>query len=293
MELAITNNNLTTDFNYNYKGIEIPYDESLKTLFIFMQGKHYPLFNTSLIQELKHIYETVKNHPYNDCPIDYLVVSSDASNNKNHEDEITFFRSCIDRQDSESLRNYAYSCIEIGYENTHNFDRDITTISLLQDSTYGVDFEIALSCNIIVAERGITIGFPEIHFNLFPGMGAYTYLSRLVEPNFVENIIASGNSFTSEELYERGIINVLADPGEGKFALNEYIKKHQNHRLGRTAMQKARLRTYPVSLKTLRDIADIWVDAALNLSSTDLKIFDRLARRQRKFDQKMPIRQVT
>jgi DSF synthase len=105
-------------------------------------------------------------------------------------------------------------------------------------------------------------------------------------------MITSGQTYTSDELYERGIIDVLTEPGEGVKELESYIKKHRNQRHGHIAMQKARLRTFPVSHQELRDISDIWVDAALGLSARDLKIMDRLVNRQTRLSMKTEISSV-
>jgi len=292
MDLTLTAEKSITAFTHDYKELDLHYDDSINTLWFFMHGKPRPSFTTSLLQELKHLYKTVRNHNSKSNPIDYLVVASGVSDIYNLGGDLAHFRHCIELRDAEALRTYAYSCIDLCFENTIHLDCDITTISLMQGSAYGGGFEAALSCNIIIAEKGLKIGFPEILFNLFPGMGAYTFLSRRVEPHFVEKMITSGNTFTSDELYERGIIDVLAEPGEGVRELNDYIKKHRHHRAGHIAMQKARLQTYPITLQQLRDICDTWVDAALKLTSKDLKVMDRLVRRQSKLPAKTQVSQV-
>lgn len=61
-----------------------------------------------------------------------------------------------------------------------HFDTDLTTVSLIQGDALGGGFEASLSSNLIIAERGVKMGLPEVIFNLFPGMGAYSILSRKV-----------------------------------------------------------------------------------------------------------------
>ena len=50
----------------------------------------------------------------------------------------------------------------------------------MQGECLGGGFEAALSSDLIIAERRSRFGFPEILFNLFPGMGAYSFLDRKV-----------------------------------------------------------------------------------------------------------------
>jgi len=53
----------------------------------------------------------------------------------------------------------------------NNLFLPLTTISLAQGDALGGGFEAALSCSVIIAERRARFGFPEVMFNLFPGMG--------------------------------------------------------------------------------------------------------------------------
>ena len=58
----------------------------------------------------------------------------------------------------------------------------------------------ALSCDMLIAERQAKLGLPEVVFNLFPGMGAYTYLSRRIGSMKAEELIMSGRLYTAEEM---------------------------------------------------------------------------------------------
>ena len=58
----------------------------------------------------------------------------------------------------------------------------------------GGGFEAALAGNVLVAERGTRLGFPEVLFGLFPGMGAYTLLRRRVDAVTAEKIILNAKN---------------------------------------------------------------------------------------------------
>ena len=70
------------------------------------------------------------------------------------------------------------------------------------------------------------MGFPEILFNFFPGMGAYSFLMRKVGRQFQTNFLtiirctSTTNSMTSE------IINVITPDGTGEAAVSGYVRKH-------------------------------------------------------------------
>ena len=132
----------------------------------------------------------------------------------------------------------------------------------------------------MIAERGTKMGFPEILFNLFPGMGAMSLLGRKIGYNQAEKIILSGKLYTAEEMFELSVVDVLAEPGSGEQAVYEFIRKESRQRNGALALRAAREISQPISHDELMRIADIWVDAALRLEAKDLRMMERLVKRQ-------------
>jgi DSF synthase len=169
------------------------------------------------------------------------------------------------------------------YSNTRGHGRPITTISLVQGTALGGGFEAALSSHVLVAERGTRFGFPEVLFNLFPGMGAYTLLRRRVPERVAERIIMEGNTMLAEELHELNIVDYLAEPGEGERVVRNYIQRSDSRSRGHTAFRKAISRAAPVSRAELLRVVDVWVDAAMQLTARDLKVMDFLVRSQQKY----------
>ena len=195
---------------------------------------------------------------------------------------LSLFRELIRKQDREALLKYAVACIDVIFPRTSHYHLPLVTISLVQGDALGGGLEGALASDIIIAERNTQMGFPEILFNLFPGMGAYSMIARKVSPTFAEKMILSGKMFSAEELYEAGLVDVVADKGKGVEAVNDYIKKQERRSNGFLAVQKARHRYNPLSYQELIDITTVWVDAALKLNERDLKVMDRFVRSQEK-----------
>ena len=52
------------------------------------------------------------------------------------------------------------------------------TVALIQGDAIGGGFEAMLTNDVVIAERTAKFGLPEILFNLFPGMGAHSFLKR-------------------------------------------------------------------------------------------------------------------
>ena len=130
------------------------------------------------------------------------------------------------------------------------------------------------------------MGFPEILFNLFPGMGAYSFLLRKVGRRVTEELITSGNMYTARQLYDVGVVDVITADGTGHAAVHGFIDKHSRNIAGRQAFERARNEVSPISEEELMRVVEIWADTALKLQERDLKVMDRLIRAQtRNIDQ--------
>jgi DSF synthase len=124
------------------------------------------------------------------------------------------------------------------------------------------------------------MGFPEILFNLFPGMGGYSFLLRRIGRRLTEDLITTGNIFSAKQLYDMGVVDVLAPEGAGEAAVYSYIRKHSKAANGRRGMERVRQEIDPVTRDELMRIVEVWADAALRLSERDLRMMERLVRAQ-------------
>jgi DSF synthase len=181
----------------------------------------------------------------------------------------------------EALAHYAKLCIDNLYPRIRNYNSPtMTTISLIQGDALGGGFETALSSDILVAEESAQLGLPEILFNLFPGMGAFSLLARRIGMRAAEDLITSGRILPAKELHAMGVIDVLAKDGEGEETVRQWIDQHQKRRNGLQAIFAARREVQPIERAELDRIIDIWVDAALRLEERDLKMINRIVRSQ-------------
>jgi DSF synthase len=204
--------------------------------------------------------------------------------------DLDLFASMIAEGNKEGLRAYGYRCVESVLANwLHLGQPGLTTISLVQGKALGGGFEAALSSNVLVAERSAEMGFPEIMFNLFPGMGAYSFLVRRVDPIMAERLLRDGEQHSAEELHEMGIVDVLAEDGEGVHAVCDYIRRHQRARNGLNAIRQLREWHQPLTREELRRIADLWVEAAMQVTVRDLRTMARLASSQQRLAETQPV----
>jgi DSF synthase len=195
--------------------------------------------------------------------------------------DLALFVLLIKARDRDALAHYARLCIDNMYSRIRNFRRpDLTTISLVQGDALGGGFESALSSDVIIAEESAQMGLPEILFNLFPGMGAYSLLARRIGPRRAEELILSGQILSAGELHEMGVVDVVTKDGQGEIAVREWLLRNARRRNGMQAVLSARNCIHPVTREELDAIAGIWVDAAFRLADRDLRMMGRIVRAQ-------------
>jgi DSF synthase len=188
----------------------------------------------------------------------------------------------IQNRDRAGLRGYAQACCAVAFANAAGlgFDLPVVSVALIEGDALGAGFELALSCNFIVAERGARFGLPEILFNLCPGLGAVSFLSRRIPPGLAERLILSGEIHSAERLHELGAIAMLAPDGQGAPALREFIGRKGCRYPALSALCRARRLVNPVTLEELARVADFWVEAALPLGESDLRKMQHFAAAQ-------------
>tara|TARA_R110001606_G_scaffold363430_3_gene517595 strand:+ start:51357 stop:52220 length:864 start_codon:yes stop_codon:yes gene_type:complete len=265
-----------------YTQLKTHYDATYKIGWFLMDAAPRPCFTPTLLAELSDYLENIKVEMLetNGEKYDYLVVGSNVDGVFNLGGDLDLFKLLIENRDRDNLLSYAIKCIDILYDNMHHFGANLTTVSLIQGDALGGGFESALSSNLIIAERGTKMGLPEVLFNLFPGMGAYSLLSRKIGAVAAEKMILSGKLYTAEEMFEVGVVDILAEKGEGELALHQYIKTASKSPNTYKAMAKVKDMCNPVTYEELAGVAEIWADAALNLTSKDLRMMSRLVNRQ-------------
>jgi len=182
----------------------------------------------------------------------------------------------------DGLSAYAKACVDAMYACWIGYRCDIVTIALVQGAAFGGGFEAALGNHIIIAEKDSRFGLPEVLFNLFPGMGAYPLLARRLDPSRAEKMILSGRVYTASELHEMGIVDVVAENGEGEKAVYAYINAQRRKLNSIQSILKVRQRCFPLTYEEMIDVAETWVDAALRLDQKELNFMERLVKSQDK-----------
>ncbi len=263
----------------------VDYDASRKILWTYFSPKERPSITRGLAAEGRWIQQRVARH-FAQVPaghpvaVRYMVCGSTTPGVYSMGGDLRLFEELVHLQDRVALVDYAIACIDLVYANYVNLDLPVITISMVQGDALGGGFEAALSSNLIIAERGTKFGLPECLFNLFPGMGAYSLISRRLGPTQAEQMILSGRIYSAEELFDLGLVDHLAEVGEAPEAVRAFVDGHDRQHRMRRSIYQARRRVNPLTYDELRDIAMVWVDTVLEMSAADLRKMARMAAAQ-------------
>jgi len=275
-------------FQRMHSQIEVRFEPEYALAWTYMNPIGAPCFNLRMLEELRAHDSAIEScggrllHNGELRQIHYYVGASRIDGVFSLGGNLDNLVTLIKEGDRETLGRYAKLCVDNMYPRICNYNSPMTTISLVQGEALGGGFETALASNVIIAERRARMGLPEIFFNLFPGNGAYSLLSRRLGMKRAEEMILSGRIYTSVELHEMGIVDIVAEDGRGEAAVYDYIRRNERRRNGMQAIFNCRQQTNPISYQELLNIANLWVDSALRLEDGDLKLMSRLGRSQAK-----------
>ena len=277
--------------------LNITSDPASRAVWIeFKYATDRPCCSPALLEDLQAVQHTIRQTAqagYQQKLPDRLlfqVLASSDTRAFNLGGDLNYFIQLIEAGDRENLLGYAKTCIDIQFSSVTHYDIPFTTISLVQGEALGGGFEAALSNNVLVAEESARFGFPEITFGMFPGMGAISLLTRKISPAMARRMIMDRRVHTANELYDLGVVDVLAPDGEGREAVLNYMQRHSAIAPGLHGFQAAVDRAMPVSYEELYDIVEHWVDAALQLSDKNRRLMSYFARAQEKRQTKIPLK---
>lgn len=271
----------------SYAEVQYEFEPATGTIWGWMNQRGNPCFNLGLLKDLRafggeltansgHIEFDGAMHKAH-----YYVAGSRVPRVYNLGGDLSLFLLLIRSRDRDALAHYARLCIDNIHARIQNYGcPNLTTISLVQGDALGGGFETALSSDVIVAEESAMLGLPEILFNLFPGMGAYSLISRRTSARVAEELILSGKILPAAKLHEMGLIDILAKDGEGETAVQEWIAKNARRRSGYQAVMQVRQQVNPVTRAELDAVIEIWVDCALRLEDRDTHMISRVVRAQ-------------
>lgn len=260
-----------------YKTIRLEWTSEYSLLRVRTCVRPIQCYSLAAMGELRQVFDDISANP---GLVRHFVMTSDVPRVYNFGGDLALFVLLVRARDLESLKLYARLCVDLMWWVEGAADLGVHTTVLSQGDTLGGGLESVLPFHRVIFERSAQAGFPEVLFNLFPGMGGWDFTVRRAGFAVANEMILSGRLYAAEELYDRGLVDVVVDDGAGENALEQVVREVDPRLRGTLAALRARRLAAPVRLETLLDIVDLWTSTALTLTDRDLRLMERLARAQ-------------
>jgi enoyl-CoA hydratase/carnithine racemase len=90
----------------------------------------------------------------------------------------------------------------------------VVTIAAVHGVCFGGGLELALACDLVIADKMARFCFPELRLGLIPGFGGIPRLKRDLGNGVVRDILLTGRSINATKASAAGLVSQLAAEGE-------------------------------------------------------------------------------
>ncbi len=98
-------------------------------------------------------------------------------------------------------------------------------IAMVHGYCLGGGFELAMSCDLVIASEDAKFGSPEVGIGLMPGSGGTQMLPKLVGEKRAKWMIFTGDQISAKEALEMGIVNMVVPSDRLQEAVEEVVEK--------------------------------------------------------------------
>jgi enoyl-CoA hydratase/carnithine racemase len=134
----------------------------------------------------------------------------------------------------------------------------LTTIAAVHGVTFGGGFELALACDLIIADKMARFCFPELRLGLIPGFGGIPRLKRDLGNSVVRDLLLTGRSFNATKAQQIGLVSQVVAEGEVLRAARATAA--QLGKFDRATASAAKKFIKPIPFEELRREIDIFCD---------------------------------
>lgn len=134
----------------------------------------------------------------------------------------------------------------------------LTTIAAIHGVTFGGGFELALTCDMIIADKLGRFCFPELRLGLIPGYGGIPRLKRDLGNAVVRDLLLTGRSFNTTKAQQIGLVSQVV--GEGEALRAARATAAQIAKFDRTTAAAAKRFIKPIPHEELRREIDIFCE---------------------------------
>jgi len=121
----------------------------------------------------------------------------------------------------------------------------LVTIAAVHGVCFGGGLELALACDLIVADKTARFAFPELRLGLIPGFGGIPRLRRDVGNAVVRDLVLTGRSFNAQKANTVGLVSQVVGEGEALRAARSTAQHIRKFDHGTTAAAKRFIKPVP------------------------------------------------
>jgi enoyl-CoA hydratase/carnithine racemase len=134
----------------------------------------------------------------------------------------------------------------------------LTTIAAVNGLAFGGGFELALVCDLIIADKMARFCFPELRLGLIPGFGGIPRLKRELGNAIVRDLLLTGRSINANRAQTIGLVSQLVAEGDALKVAR--LTAAQSGKFDRTTSVKAKQFIKPVPFAELRQEIEIFCE---------------------------------
>ena len=270
--------------------LDVWHDPDMSAIWCITRADASAHYSFAMLDEIVHVMSEAKGYIDSladpDLAPQFWIMASDLPGVFRLGGDLEIFLDCIARNDRAALRDYAIACIQAIHISIVNCNAPLVSIAVVEGDALGGGFEAALTFDFIVAEKRARFGFPEVLFNSFPGMGAYSLLSRKLGGQKAKDIIRSGQIFTAEQMKDLGIVHRLTENGEARKVAVDLVREFKSKHASLVGQNRVERAVSPITFKELEDVVDIWVDTMMEAQRKDRRKMELLLSAQKRLKSK-------
>jgi enoyl-CoA hydratase len=165
----------------------------------------------------------------------------------------------IEEYGQVEVTNHAREYLERIHHVMNSLDAaPLTTIAAVHGVTFGGGFELALTCDMIIADKMARFAFPELRLGLIPGYGGIPRLKRDLGNAVVRDLLLTGRSFNTTKAQQIGLVSQVV--GEGAALCAARATALQMTKFDRTTAAAAKRFIKPIPREELRQEIDIFCE---------------------------------
>lgn len=122
----------------------------------------------------------------------------------------------------------------------------LPTLGVVHGVCFGGGFELALTCDVLVAETTARFCFPELRLGIIPGFGGIPRLRRDLGNSMIRDLLLTGRSINAEKAQQLGFVSQVVKPARGLDVARKMAAQMTRFDAGVASRAKAFIKPLPL-----------------------------------------------